>query len=190
MTTKQNKFFAIIRKTFSEEYPTGDMVSAYVQVYDVKSTDTADSIYRKAYQVRKRMMESDEVREVLEKYDLGVERVAIELSKGLQAMKTLTYQGEIAKDENGKQIDLINHAIRMRALELLAGIQGLDQKNKAGNIMIQNNRLIVYVHDEEAPPLTAEQAKYKKEAEKRMQEARKYISEEVDDGDVKRDAGR
>ena len=185
MTTKQNKFFAIIRKTFSEEYPLGDMVSAYVQAYDVKPTDNSDTIYRKAYQVRKRMMESDEVREVLEKYDLGVERVAIELSKELQAMKTLTYQGKIARDKDGKQIDLINHAIRMRALELLAGIQGLDQKNKAGNIMIQNNRLIVYVHDEEAPPLTETQTKFKEEAEKRIHNARNFITEEGNSGDVK-----
>lgn len=190
MTIKQQRFIDIITRTLTEEYPTGDTVSAYIQVYGTKPTDTETNIKRKANQQRKLMMGNKEVREVLEAYGLGIERVAVELHRGLRAMKTLTYQGKIARDENGVQIDLVDNTIRLKTLDLLTSVQGLQQKHNAGNIMVQNNRLIVFVHDEDAPPLTEEQTKYKKEAEKRIYNARNYISEEEDNGDDKRDTTR
>lgn len=191
MTVKQQRFVDIITRTaLTEEYPTGDTVSAYIQAYGAKPTDTEQSIKNKACQQRRRLMENKEVREILEAYGLGIERVAVELHRGLRAMKTLTYQGKIARDENGIQIDLVDNTIRLKILELLTSVQGLQQKHNAGNIMVQDNRLIVFVHDEDAPPLTEEQTKYKKEAEKRIYNARNYISEEENNGDGERDTTR
>ncbi len=178
MTKRQKEFLQLTIETANDEHPKGDRIGAYRKVYGVKPYDTRESISKKASKIWNRIIESDEVREVFGTLDLTVERIAIELLKELKAMKTLTYQGKIAKDENGKQIDMIDHTTRMKALELLADIQGIRQKHSSGNIMTQNNRLIVFVHDEEAPPLTEQQAKYKKEAEKRIYNARNYISEE------------
>jgi len=178
MTPRQKEFLKIILETLNDEHPKGDRIMAYRKAYGVKPYDTRESTSKKASKIWNRMIESDEVREVFGILGLTVERLGLEVLRGLKAMKTLTYQGEIAKDENGNQIDMIDHATRTATRQLLADILGVRQKHNAGNIMVQNNRLIVYVHDEEAPPLTEQQAKYKKEAEKRIHQARNYIVQE------------
>lgn len=178
MTPRQKEFFQYCLETISDQFPKGNRTEAYRKVYGIKETDTPEKISKKASKVWNRIIGNEELKEVFKKFGLDAPMVAAQITTGLKATKPLVYQGKIMKDEEGNPIELPDNQMRTAILLLLTNILGFQQKHNAGNIMVQNNRLIVYVHDEEAPPLTAEQERYKKEAEKRIRQARNYIVQE------------
>lgn len=140
---------------------TRDWREAIMQVYGY--TNETKDVAQKVHNKKARILKKAKLTHFLEAHDLGYGRLAAKLDELLEASKTIG----AGRDEKGEILtqEIPDYQIQMRALDLLADIDGAKQKQKSREIKNQTNQLIVVTQDVDAAKKTAQQIedKYGKE---------------------------
>lgn len=154
LSTKHKKVLEKYIDTVNSENPSGDWNKAVQEVYGYDPNDKNFS--DKCYQLRRRIENKEEVAEIFAMANVNMPRLASKIDEWLDAKKKIIWQGEIAKDEKGNDIEVPDYKTQQTAWDYAEKMINKNRK-KNSNVNLQSMNLVVTVENPEQAKQTAKQ---------------------------------